>query len=369
MEPKPHRVKPSILFTIPNFETAGSGHALYQLALGLHQGGYDVHIMAKHDRGRLVEAIRKFGINFHIWDYESPARPLNHLWKHAKATAKKFRSINPDIIYSYHYSSDYTEALSAKLAGIPWMYVKKNMSWYGPSQNAWYLRSLLAKRINVQNTEMETEFLYRFSKKLSHISIGVDANKFKPLHTGKYDAFTFIHISSLLPVKGIEVLVDAYKLFCKSHAGNHQLLIVGPDDSEYINKVKTDFRDYSSIKFTGKQKGINLLLNQSHCFVQSSLNEGRREGAPIALQEAMATELLCIGSRVAGINDQLRGFEELQYDARDVQALAALMGKVINMSPEQRVSIGKKMRERILTHYSLKKEIEDTKHLISQLIA
>ena len=38
-----------------------------------------------------------------------------------------FKKINPDIIHSYHYAADYTEPIAARMAGIKWIYTKKNM--------------------------------------------------------------------------------------------------------------------------------------------------------------------------------------------------------------------------------------------------
>ena len=40
-------------------------------------------------------------------------------------TANYFKSLGIDLIHSFHYGADYSEALAAKLAGIPWMYTKK----------------------------------------------------------------------------------------------------------------------------------------------------------------------------------------------------------------------------------------------------
>jgi glycosyltransferase involved in cell wall biosynthesis len=357
-----------ILFTIPNFETAGSGYALYQLASGLKEMGWEVHIMARHGRGGLVRLIKEGGLHFHVFSFESPSRPITRLFKECRKVARKFKSIGPDIIYSYHYAADYTEPLAAKMAGIPWIHVKKNMSWYGPSQNAWYLRSLLSRKINVQNSEMESEFLHRFSKKLVHIPIGVDTKKFYPIsEIKKHAVFTFIHVSSLLPVKGVEHLINAYLDLCKEVPDGHQLLIVGPDESDYVLSLKKKSEECSNIAFLGVRKDINELLNRSHCFIQPSLNKGRREGAPIALQEAMAAGLVCIGSRVAGINDQLKGFEELQYDSEDEEQLKQRMKWALGLSIEQQAEIGGNMRQRVLDQYSLQQEVQKTNQLLRQL--
>lgn len=352
-----------VLFTIPNFETAGSGHALLQLALGLQKRGHDIHIMAKHDRGHLVELIQTANIKLHIWNYESKSRPIFSMLKTVYLNSKEFRKIKPDVIYSYHYSSDYSEGLSSLFAGIPWVYVKKNMSWYGPSKNSWILRSILAKRIIVQNTEMEAEFLYKFKNKLDFISIGVDTLKYLPSMKTKNEKFTFVHISSLLPVKGIQQLVEAYELFCKRDNNNHQLVIGGPDVSEYIDNIKQKFRHIDSIVFIGIVKNVNEYLSQSHCFIQSSL----REAAPIALQEAMSKGLICLGSRIAGINDQLREFSEFQFDSSNTAELSEKMQMVFNLTQAERDEIGLKMRKKIEKDYSLDNEIVKVEQMLINL--
>ena len=357
------------MFTIPNFQSAGSGHALLQLACGLKRKGFEIHIMIKHDRGILISKYLEYGIDFHIHPFESPARPLSLLIKNCWRTSRMFKEIGPDIIYSYHYSADYSEPLAAWMSGIPWMYIKKNMSWYGPSKNAWYIRSLLAKKINIQNTEMEKEFLYPFSKKLVQIPIGVDTNHFKPQPLGKEQKFTFVHISTLLPVKGVEILLKAYKLFCTRISENsHQLWVVGPDQDAYVEQLKREYAHNPHIIFTGKRSDVPILLNKAHCFIQSSLNEGRREGAPIALQEAMACGLPCIGSKVAGINDQLSGFEFMQYESKNPEELCALMLNTYRMSIEERQKLGNAMREKVLREYSLDLEIQKTEALLNALL-
>lgn len=322
--------------------------------------------MVKHDRGALIPRIKENGIQLHIWPYESPARPIYQLLKNCWKTSREFKEIAPDIIYSYHYSADYSEPLAARMAGIPWIYVKKNMSWYGPSRNAWFLRSLLARKINFQNNEMEKKFLHHFSKKLIRIPIGVDTERFKPRELAKNDKFTFIHISTLLPIKGVDVLLQAYKKFCSEiPENNHQLLVVGPDQEDHVTNIKNIYSHLPGVFFTGKRSDIPDLLNQADCFIQSSLNG---EGAPIALQEAMSSGVVCIGSKVAGINDQLRGFEFLQYDSKNADELFGLMTKVYRMSPEERFELGMAFREKVMSEYSLELEINKTEEMMKVII-
>jgi glycosyltransferase involved in cell wall biosynthesis len=356
------------LFTIPNFETAGSGFALLNLAFGLKEKGYEIHIMVKHDRGNLISRILEMGIELHVYQYESLKRPIIGMIRCCMIVSKNFKKINPSVIYSYGYNADYTEALSAFMSGIPWVYVKKNMSWYGPSQNSWFLRSMLSSKIICQNEEMITEFLSPFQHKVQLISIGVDTKIFVPTSRLYEGRILVLHLSSLLPIKGIQELISAFEKFqLKTKSSNLELLIGGPTDSIYVKNLIEKYSNLEKLTFVGRVTDVNDFLNKGHVFVQSTLNKGRREGAPIALQEAMSSGLLCIGSRVAGINDQMKGFEEFQYDSNDIDELVCLFEKVNKMSFDEIKSIGGQFRERAVKEYSLGQEIFKVDRMLSNL--
>lgn len=355
-----------ILYTIPNFDTAGSGRALLNIASGLDKNIFEPHILCKHNKGAFFEAVKNSQIPIHIFEYETPLRPLLKLLIGSWKVSRLIKKINPDVIYSYHYSSDYSEALAAKFAGIPWIYVKKNMSWYGPSINSWKIRSFLATKINVQNTTMEAGFLTSFKRKLFNIQIGVDTKMFKPKKgvASTKTKFIFIHVSSLLPVKGVDILLEAFtKLLSSVNACKIELWIVGPDKSEYIGKLKKKYRN-SEIIFKGELSKVYEVLVEADCFIQCS----HLEAAPIALQEAMASGLICIGSRVSGIKDQLAGFDEFLYDSKKADDLYRIMKNVISMPVNEKIKVTTRLVDRIKENYSLKNEIEKTEKLIIEIV-
>ena len=69
-----------------------------------------------------------------------------------------------DLIHSFHYGPDYSEALAAKIAGVPWVYTKKNMNWGGSSKNSWKIRSILSSHIILQNRDMKNLFFEKYKK-------------------------------------------------------------------------------------------------------------------------------------------------------------------------------------------------------------
>ena len=188
-------MKLRVLFTIPNFDTAGSGFALFNLASNLDVSKFDVHVLCKHNKGEFFKVVERSHLILHVFDFETPMRPVFKGLMGVYKVSRKLKAIKPDIIYSYHYSSDYSEPLAAFFAGIKWIYVKKNMSWFGPSLNAWKLRTFLAKAVNLQNLQMKREF-FGDSKKLVKIPIGVDTDKFtiKPKDFNFKVELSFYHL-------------------------------------------------------------------------------------------------------------------------------------------------------------------------------
>src|SRR5690606_9857046 len=136
-----------VLFTIPNFDTAGSGKALLQIAKGLDPHVFAVHIMCMHNKGEFFKVVEDSGLPIHILQYTSDLRPIGKMLRYCWSVSRRFKEIAPDVIHSYHYAPDYTEAIASRMAGIPWVFTKKNMNWGGKSKNAWNLTSFLARKI------------------------------------------------------------------------------------------------------------------------------------------------------------------------------------------------------------------------------
>jgi C4-dicarboxylate-specific signal transduction histidine kinase len=85
------------------------------------------------------------------------------------------------------------------------------------------------------------------------------------------------------------------------------------------------------------------------------------------LQEAMASGLISLGARVAGINDQLREFSEFQFDSFNSIELQEKMQMVFNLSQAERDEIGLKMRRKMEKDYSLDAEIVKVEQMLINL--
>jgi len=356
-----------ILYTIPNFDTAGSGKALLNIATRLDPNKFEPHIMCMHDRGEFFKVVKQSGIPVHLHEYTTPMKPyrkgLMNCWK----ISRTFKKIAPDIIHSFHYSSDYSEALASRLAGIKWIYTKKNMSWGGSSKNAWRLRTLLASGIIAQNTDMLKQF-FQNSKKVTLIPRGVDVTQFAlgPLDQALRKQYgveegerIIICVANLVPVKGVEVLIDAFACLALDFP-QWKVWLVGDDKNEYADMLKQRVKTLGlseRIIFTGKQPNVKPFLDQAKIFVFPTLIKG--EGSPVSLLEAMANGKLVLGSNVPGIRDQLKEFSELLFEASDNNELSIRLKNLIKKTEAEVAELTQAIVNACMTSYTIEQEVQN----------
>ncbi len=362
-----------ILFTIPNLNTAGSGRALFKLLTRLDKTKFDIHVACLHSRGTLFQEFTEAGFTMHIIEYTHKMRPifagLRHCWK----VAKWLKSERFGIVYSYHYSSDYSEPLAAKLAGCKWSFVKKNMSW---SARAWKIRNFLADNIIVQNTEMQRTF-YPRSMKTKLISIGVDTDEFFRLTERPDHLLPFAKskntkvigvVANFVPVKGLDILIRAFGRICENE--DVRLVLVGDCVQEYgegLIRLVDELRiKRSLVHFVGKQRNVNEWLNTFDLFVQPTLAIG--EGAPVSIQEAIAAGTLVIGSRVSGVEDQLSKTPELMFEPGSVESLADKLKDFLSLNETKIRLLREKQMRHLLANYTLIREVAAFEKFLLSLV-
>ncbi|MGR7811998.1 glycosyltransferase [Lacinutrix undariae] len=365
--------KIKVLYTIPNFDTAGSGKVVYDLVKGLDKTKFIPEILVKHKKGAFIKEVEKLQVPIHVFPYETTYKPFWSFPFRLLKVVRFFKAHNWDLIHSWHWSSDFSEALAAKLAGVKFVYTKKAMGW---GNKAWRWKSLLSTHVIAINESMMTEFFNPMPKvSASFLPLGIDTNAYKPLEKDKRlqstyrineDDFVVISVVNMVPVKGIEILIEAV---IKTKLQHVKLLLVGDDRSEYVAELKLKYcKAYSQIIFTGKQLNVSSFLSLADVFVIPTKNEGKKEGMPIAPVEAMAMGVPVFGSRVAGVADILKGFEAQIFEAGDIDALCQLLLEFNSLDSKSRKALGLAMREKVLKVYAIKAFIKSREILYHNLL-
>ncbi|MBL8079489.1 MAG: glycosyltransferase family 4 protein [Anaerolineales bacterium] len=353
-----------ILFTIPNFITAGSGRAMLNIVERLDRNRFSPAICVSQRGGKLDQEVGRLGILLIEADFTVPPKPYATLLFRIQNAAKVFRPYRFKLWHSFHYSDDYTETLIARASGAKaWMYTKKNMGW---GSRAWKLRSLFASAIAAQNSDMLTVFFPHslYKRKAVLLPPGVDTKVFHPhvipvlnvrsgLGMDKAEIIITC-VAELVPVKG-----HSYLLQAMAEIPNAHLFLAGrPSDEAYTHELHRQAEALGisdRVHFLGKVDDIPALLAESDIFVLPTINKG--EGCPVALLEAMACGKACVATDVPGSRDVIQDQENgLFASPQDHASLSGKLQRLIH-NPALRIQLGQAAHRSIVDHHTIDHEV------------
>lgn len=361
--------KIKILYTIPNFDTAGSGKVVYDLVKNIDRNVFEPHICCFHTEGDFFREIQKLKCTIHVFPFAINYRPFITFPFRLFKTIQFFKKNKFDLIHSWHWSSDFSEPLAAKLARIPFVYTKKSMGW---GNKAWKWRSDLSSKIIAINSDMVSCFFKNNIKKVIEIAIGVDTKHFfaqvkkreisKSLKFSEND-FVISTVANLLPIKGIEILIKAIN---EINNDTVKLIIIGNDVGNYAAMLKKLAKKNSNIYFLGKKLDVRPYHAIADLFVIPTLSLG--EGLPMAPLEAMASERIVIGSNVSGVKDVLKAFPNCIFEPNNVESLKDKIIEIQKLTKEEKIQLQKQMRMAVETHFSKETFIASHEKLYIDLV-
>ena len=359
---KKGRIK--VLYTISNFNTAGSGKVVYDLVRGLDTSKFEVEIACEDNKGAFFKTVEALGRPIHIFTTKTPYKPYYNLLFRVWKTSKFYKRNKYDVIHSWQWSSDWTEALAARLIGVKWLYTKKAM---GFQNKHWHIKSYLAHFIITINDQMKNYFPNKKHQAL--IPLGVDTTyyspeSFKNIKQNDTSEFRIITVANLAPVKEIQLLIKAIHLL---NDPSIKLTVLGDCNNEYGREMitlKEELALDNQVCFLGKHLDVRPYIAKSDLFVITS----KQEGMPMALVEAMSMGIPVIGSDVAGINYVLKDFKNLLFKAGEVSALALKIKELKALDTSLRLKLGGDLRKYCENHFALNTFIAAHENLYMDLV-
>jgi colanic acid/amylovoran biosynthesis glycosyltransferase len=192
--------------------------------------------------------------------------------------------------------------------------------------------------------------------------LGVDLKVFtkRPLRPGT-ESFRILCVGRLVPAKGQHILIAAVDRLVKG-GRNVSLRFVGdgPDRGSLEREVEAR-KLGGRVLFEGSvnQDRIARFYQEADVFALASF----AEGIPVVLMEAMAMEIPCVSTRVAGIPELIRdGIDGLLVMPSDDRALADAISRLIDDKALRR-RLGEAGRRRIIEEYDLDRNVERLKRL------
>jgi glycosyltransferase involved in cell wall biosynthesis len=190
-----------------------------------------------------------------------------------------------------------------------------------------------------------------------HISpLGVDADVFQPSATPSGDPFRILCVGRLVPEKGQAILLSAAAELLNRGQHIHLDFVGDGPDRRLLESEARRLGIERAVTFHGSmnQEALRSLWNVANVFVLPSF----AEGIPVALMEAMAMEIPCISTYIAGIPELIEsGTDGLLFPPSDANLLANAITMLIE-DPEFRLRLGRAGRQKVISHYNLQTNVE-----------
>lgn len=195
-------------------------------------------------------------------------------------------------------------------------------------------------------------------KKLLVVRLGIDPDLFLSRSLPRTsDCVEILCVGRLTPAKGQHLLIDAVaRLLEMGRQVRLRLAGAGQDESA-LRQHAAHLAHPESILFEGgvSPDRIRTLYEAADIFCLPSF----AEGIPVALMEAMAMELPCVSTTVAGIPELITdGINGLLVPPSDLKALVAALAKLID-NADLRTRLARKGRERVLEDYDLHRNVAE----------
>lgn len=207
----------------------------------------------------------------------------------------------------------------------------------------------------------------RFAEKMKVIHCGVDTQHFHPQDEERNGEIpqgitsnrplTLCCIGTLHEVKGQQFLLEACRILKEREVNLRCHFIGDGPDREALAKQSVEAGISNWVHFHGQQPRTEVarLLEGADVVVAPSApsSDGRREGIPVALMEAMASGVPVVASRLTGIPELVDdGVNGLLTPPGDAMALADALERLW-LEPSLRRCLGRAAREKVLAEFDL----------------
>ena len=193
--------------------------------------------------------------------------------------------------------------------------------------------------------------------KMRVVHCGVDTDVFTPGDRRSTGTLRILCVAALRAVKGHQVLLDACALL-RAQGVDFECELVG--DGPLRDTLKQSTRALGlegHVIFSGPKPGPEVLerMRQADVVVLPSIldAQGRREGIPVTLMEAMSCETPVAASRISGIPELVDdGCSGLLFEPGNAADLARVLIQLRD-DPELGVQLGRRGREKVLSEFRL----------------
>lgn len=372
--PPPFRVT----FVIRDLGHGGAQRQLTALAGALaKRPGWDISVVHFYP-GVFEEELRQAGVRTacvgkrHRWDLAGFAFRL----------VRALRATRPDVVHGYLNEGNLMALLLRPVCRWPrvvWGLRDSRTDahlWGALGRLSFWLNCKLARfaHLIIANSQAGKDYYATQGYPAARIQIvpnGIDTQRFQPPLSPTFStgAFTFGILGRLNPMKGHDVLLEAFAQVRQTHPDTRLLIVGAGADSPTDPWVAARRAQATAlgldthITWLPAQEDMPAIYARLDCLVSAS---GFGEGFSNVIGEAMACGLPCVATEVGDAALLIRD-PGLLCPPQDPAALAERMRRVLAMPAAQRADLGARNRRHMEEHHTPDKLVERTAALLWHL--
>lgn len=294
-----------------------------------------------------------------------------------------FRRERPAIVATHMAKAGTLGRLAAALAGVPVIVHTFHGhvldGYFGRFSNSFFLTvERLLSHLTTQFIAISPEVAADLDRlgigrgKTTIVRLGLDLDHLTRPETGRLrrdleippQAPTVGIVGRLVPIKALDMFLDAASLLTKDNPGIH-FVIVG--DGELWDHLHQDVQARGlarQVHFTGWREDLEAVYGDLDVVVCCS----RNEGTPVSLIEACAAGRAVVGTKVGGIPDIIAaGVNGLLVPSGDAGALAVAVAGLIS-NPARRHAMGLAGRQMVMERHSSDRMVSELKDVYGRLL-
>lgn len=361
---------PSLVILITGIGYGGASRQVVLLATRLKDRGWDVRIVSLMPPKAYLEELKAAEIPVTSLEIQNKFPKPGHFIRFIQL----IRTWHPQIVHSHMIHANIFARFTRPFTSIPILICsahninEKGSKRYGLFREIAYRITDPLCDLTIQVSQAGLERYVRVGTvpmhKIRYIPNGVDTNMFQPNpkvrtllrgELGIRDDFTWLAVGRFEPQKDYNNMLKAFaQVFYERR--KTRLLIAGDGSLRHASeKISQDLGVADRVNFLGIRRDVPYLMNAADAYLMSSA----WEGMPYVLLEAHSTGLPVVATDVGGNSEVvINGETGFLVPPKDPDALAKAMLRLMHLSGDVRMEMGKKARIHIENNFSLDKVLE-----------
>jgi len=331
----------------------------------------DYHIVISTPFVGHEEDLKKLG--FKMICTEVDRRTVNP-WKDIKLFVCYFRMIRkekPNKVITYSIKPNIYAGFACRLLKVPYY---TNVQGLGSAFQKKGISALVscmyrvsckkARKVIFENSGNAEAFIQKNIIPEKKVAImpgaGINLSYFRCVPYPRHEIIHFLYLGRIMKEKGIDELFSVMKRLHKEYGKKIVLDLVGFFEDEY-KTIVNNMEEKGIVKFHGFQEDPRPYYASADCVVLPSYHEGMSN----VLLEAAATGRCVITSDIPGCKEAVdNGMTGFLCKVRDRSSLYQAMKKIIEMSIQERESMGLRGRKKMEEDFSKDIVVRMTKEIL-----